>query len=140
VTHAAYAESDGEFTRYRLTMESWLALLKLRRNCLYFVDLDAEGICERVFGDYPEAHWRYELVEPLRSFRLRGQYRETDLDFVSRQLSEAGLSFRIEHGQDAGKAPSGDHTVVVFDRHARLPDGSAIAFNAQDVGDPDGVM
>ncbi|WP_193391851.1 type VI secretion system Vgr family protein, partial [Burkholderia cenocepacia] len=98
VTHAAYAESDGEFTRYRLTMESWLALLKLRRNCLYFVDLDAEGICERVFGDYPEAHWRYELVEPLRSFRLRGQYRETDLDFVSRQLSEAGLSFRIEHG------------------------------------------
>ncbi|MDR8068320.1 type VI secretion system Vgr family protein [Burkholderia cenocepacia] len=140
VTHAAYAESDGEFTLYRLTMESWLALLKLRRNCLYFVDLDAEGICERVFGDYPEAHWRYELVEPLRSFRLRGQYRETDLDFVSRQLSEAGLSFRIEHGQDAGKAPSGDHTVVVFDRHARLPDGSAIAFNAQDVGDPDGVM
>ncbi|AFQ48497.1 type VI secretion system Vgr family protein [Burkholderia cepacia] len=140
VTHAAYAESDGEFTRYRLTMESWLALLQLRRNCLYFVDLDAEGICERVFGDYPEAHRRYELVEPLRSFRLRGQYRETDLDFVLRQLSEAGLSFRIEHGQEAGKAPSGDHTVVVFDRHARLPDGSVIAFNAQDVGDPDGVM
>lgn len=139
VTHAAYAENDGEFTRYRLTMESWLALLQLRRNCLYFVDLDAEGICERVFGDYPEAHRRYELVEPLRTFRLRGQYRETDLDFVLRQLSEAGLSFRIEHGQDAGKAP-GDHTVVVFDRHARLPDGSAIAFNAQDVGDPDGVM
>ncbi len=140
VTHAAYAESDGEFTRYRLTMESWLALLQLRRNCLYFVDLDVEGICERVFGDYPEAHRRYERVEPLRAFRLRGQYRETDLDFVLRQLSEAGLSFRIEHGQDTGNAPSGDHTVVVFDRHARLPDGSAIAFNAQDVGDPDGVM
>ncbi|WP_175853971.1 type VI secretion system Vgr family protein [Burkholderia anthina] len=140
VTHAAYAESDGEFTRYRLTMESWLALLQLRRNCLYFVDLDAEGICEQVFGDYPEAHRRYELVEPLRAFRLRGQYRETDLDFVLRQLSEAGLSFRIEHGQDGGNAPSGDHAVVVFDRHARLPDGSAIAFNAQDVGDPDGVI
>ncbi|WP_175865300.1 type VI secretion system Vgr family protein [Burkholderia cepacia] len=140
VTHAAYAESDGEFTRYRLTMESWLALLQLRRNCLYFVDLDVEGICEQVFGDYPEAHRRYERVEPLRAFRLRGQYRETDLDFVLRQLSEAGLSFRIEHGQDAGNAPSGDHTVVVFDRHARLPDGSAIAFNAQDVGDPNGVM
>ncbi|KVR71631.1 type IV secretion protein Rhs [Burkholderia cepacia] len=140
VTHAAYAESDGEFTRYRLTMESWLALLQLRRNCLYFVDLDVEGICEQVFGDYPEAHRRYERVEPLRAFRLRGQYRETDLDFVLRQLSESGLSFRIEHGQDTGNAPSGDHTVVVFDRHARLPDGSAIAFNAQDVGDPDGVM
>ncbi|KVK79828.1 type IV secretion protein Rhs [Burkholderia cepacia] len=140
VTHAAYAESDGEFTRYRLTMESWLALLQLRRNCLYFVDLDVEGICEQVFGDYPEAHRRYERVEPLRAFRLRGQYRETDLDFVLRQLAEAGLSFRIEHGQDTGSAPSGDHTVVVFDRHVRLPDGSAIAFNAQDVGDSDGVM
>ncbi|WP_259644758.1 contractile injection system protein, VgrG/Pvc8 family, partial [Burkholderia pseudomallei] len=58
VTHAAYADSDGEITRYRLTMESWLALLRLRRNCLYFVDVDTKDICERVFGDYPQARWR----------------------------------------------------------------------------------
>ncbi|AIO65501.1 type VI secretion system Vgr family protein [Burkholderia oklahomensis] len=140
VTHAAYADSDGEITRYRLTMESWLALLRLRRNCLYFVDLDTEGICERVFGDYPEARRRYELKEPLRKFSLRGQYRETDDAFVLRQLSEAGLSFRIEHAQDAGKAASGDHTVVVFDRRAEFQRGSAISYNLQDVGDPDGVI
>ncbi|MDN7673521.1 type VI secretion system Vgr family protein [Burkholderia oklahomensis] len=140
VTHAAYADSDGEITRYRLTMESWLALLRLRRNCLYFVDLDTEGICERVFGDYPEARRRYELKEPLRKFSLRGQYRETDDTFVLRQLSEAGLSFRIEHAQDAGKAASGDHTVVVFNRRAEFQRGSAISYNLQDVGDPDGVI
>jgi type VI secretion system secreted protein VgrG len=140
VTHAAYADSDGELTRYRITMESWLALLQLRRNCLYFVDLDTEGICERVFGDYPEARRRYELREPLRTYPLRGQYRETDRDFLQRQLSEAGLSFRIEHAQDAGNEPSGDHTVVVFDRRAEFAAGSTIAYNRQDVGDPDGVM
>jgi type VI secretion system secreted protein VgrG len=140
ITHAAYADSDGEVTRYRLTLESWLAFLHLRRNCLYFADLDTEGICERVFGDYPEARRRYELKEPLRTFSLRGQYRETDFDFAMRQLSEAGLSFRIEHAQDSGAAPSGDHTVVVFDRRAELSKGSTIAFNQQDVGDPDGVM
>nr|WKF57896.1 Actin cross-linking toxin VgrG1 [Paraburkholderia busanensis] len=140
VTHAAYADTDGEVTRYRLTLESWLALLHLRRNCLYFVDLDTEGVCERVFGDYPEARRRYELKEPLRTFALRGQYRETDFAFAMRQLSEAGLSFRIEHAQDGGKTPSGDHTVVVFDRRAEFAKGSTIAFNQQDVGDPDGVM
>lgn len=140
VTHAAYADSDGEITRYRITLESWLALLQLRRNCLYFVDLDTASLCERVFGDYLEARRRYDLHEPLRTFALRGQYRETDLDFVRRQLAEAGLSFRIEHGQDAGKTPSGDHTVVVFDRRAIFEDGSTIAYNRQDVGDADGVM
>ncbi|KVL56063.1 hypothetical protein WT01_20235 [Burkholderia cepacia] len=140
VVRAAYSDSDGEITRYRLTMASWLELLRLRRNCLYFVGLDTEGICERVFGDYPEARRRYELKEPLRTFDLRGQYRETDLDFVMRQLSEAGLSFRIEHAQDAGEKPSGDHTVVVFDRRAEQPKGSTVAYNRQDVGDPDGVM
>ncbi|VWB07723.1 type IV secretion protein Rhs [Burkholderia lata] len=140
VVRAAYSDSDGEITRYRLTMASWLELLRLRRNCLYFVGLDTEGICERVFGDYPEAHRRYELKEPLRTFDLRGQYRETDFDFVMRQLSEAGLSFRIEHAQDAGEKPSGNHTVVVFDRRAEPPKGSTVAYNRQDVGDPDGVM
>ncbi|MCA8023790.1 type VI secretion system Vgr family protein [Burkholderia cepacia] len=140
VVRAAYSDSDGEITRYRLTMASWLELLRLRRNCLYFVGLDTEGICERVFGDYPEAGRRYELKEPLRTFDLRGQYRETDFDFVTRQLSEAGLSFRIEHAQDAGEKPSGDHTVVVFDRRAEQPKGSTVAYNRQDVGDPDGVM
>ncbi|WP_256732550.1 type VI secretion system Vgr family protein, partial [Burkholderia pseudomallei] len=140
VTHAAYADSDGEITRYRLTMESWFALLRLRRNCLYFVDVDTKDICERVFGDYPQARWRYELKEPLRKFSLRGQYRETDDTFVLRQLAEAGLSFRIEHAQDAGKEASGDHTIVVFDRRAPFRHGSTIAYNLQDVGDPDGVI
>ena len=140
IAHAAYGGSDGEATRYRLTMESWLAFLGLRRNCLYFVGKDTEGICEQVFGDYPEARRRYEIREPLRTFDLRGQYRETDRDFVLRQLSEAGLSFRIEHAQDAGETPSGNHTVVVFDRRAEQGKGSSVAYNFQDVGDPDGVM
>ena len=140
IAHAAYGGSDGEATRYRLTMESWLAFLGLRRNCLYFVGKDTEAICEQVFGDYPEARRRYEIREPLRTFSLRGQYRETDQDFVLRQLSEAGLSFRIEHAQDAGETPSGNHTVVVFDRRAEQGKGSSVAYNLQDVGDPDGVM
>ncbi|EGC98895.1 type VI secretion system Vgr family protein [Burkholderia sp. TJI49] len=140
VTHAAYADSDGGITRYRLTLESWLAFLHLRRNCLYFVDLDTEGICERVFGDYPEARRRYDLTDALRTFKLRGQYRETDHEFTLRLLSEAGLSFRFEHAQDAEKAPSGDHTLIVFDSHATLPAGGTVQYNLQDVGDPDGVM
>ncbi len=143
VTHAAYADTDGEITRYRLTMESWLAFLHHRRNCLYFADLDTTDICERVFGDYAQARRRYVTSEPLRKFALRGQYRETDHAFVLRQLSEAGLSFNFEHAQDGAggnAAPAGDHTLVVFDRQADLPTGSTVPFQIQDVGDPDGVV
>ncbi|RQS61550.1 type VI secretion system tip protein VgrG [Burkholderia sp. Bp8963] len=141
VTHAAYADTDGEITRYRLTLESWLAFLHLRRNCLYFTELDTAGICDRVFGDYPEAHWRYETSEAQRTYALRGQYRETDHAFVLRLLSEAGLSFHIEHAQDAGGSkPSGNHTVVIADRRAAQKKGASIAFHIQDVGDPDGVI
>ncbi len=141
ITHAAYADTDGEITRYRLTLESWLALLHLRRNCLYFTDLDPMGICDRVFGDYPEAHWRYDVSDAQRTYALRGQYRETDFAFVLRLLSEAGLSFHIEHAQEAsGSKPSGNHTVVIADHRAERKNGTSIGYQIQDVGDPDGVI
>ncbi|OWB28825.1 type VI secretion system Vgr family protein [Xanthomonas oryzae] len=144
-TQAAYLDTDGELRRYRLTMESWLSLLHLRRNCLYFVDSDVRGICDQVFGDYVEAKHAYQVSEPLRVFERRGQYRETDFAFVMRQLASAGLSFRIEHAQDggmAGTAPTGDHTVIIFDRRAAISEaGQAdLNYHLEDAQVADGVV
>ena len=58
-------------TRYRLTLEPWTALLRLRRNALIFQDQDLRGILERVFADYPQASWRFDVTQPLPRPRER---------------------------------------------------------------------
>nr|WP_253716044.1 hypothetical protein [Burkholderia thailandensis] len=85
-----------------------------------------------MFGDYPEARRRYELTEPCATSACAAstRWRPTTRSCCA-QLAEAGLSFRIEHAQDAGKEASGDHTVAVFDRRAEFPRGSTIAYNLQ---------
>ena len=40
ITHTSALGSDGGLARYRLTLEPWTALLRLRTNALIFQDLD----------------------------------------------------------------------------------------------------
>ncbi|HEX7382132.1 MAG TPA: type VI secretion system tip protein TssI/VgrG [Nevskiaceae bacterium] len=119
VTRAASLGADGGFARYRLRLESALAFLKQRRNTLIFQDRTALEVIERVFGNYSELRWRSAVSAELRTRPICTQHRESDFSFVTRLLAEEGLSYRIEHEQEAhGRAPG--HIVVVFDRDASL--------------------
>lgn len=95
-TEAMALGSDGGLARYRLVLEPWAALLRLRRNTLIFQDLDVRGVIERVFADYPQAAARFELTRSLPVYPITTQYRETDFDFVTRLLAQAGLAWRFE--------------------------------------------
>ncbi len=127
VTEAMQLGADGGLARYRLRIEPWLRFLSYRHNSLVFQDIDIRGICERVFADYPQADWQWDVSQQLRMRSLCVQYRETDLDFVRRLLAEEGLSFRFEHDQ---LAQAGDeitharHKLIVFDRETELPDNA----------------
>ncbi|WP_078120440.1 type VI secretion system Vgr family protein [Thiosocius teredinicola] len=127
VTEAMQLGADGGLARYRLRIEPWLRFLSYRHNSLVFQDVDIRGICERIFADYPQADWQWDVSQQLRMRSLCVQYRETDLDFVRRLLAEEGLSFRFEHDQ---QAQAGDeitharHKLIVFDREAELPDNA----------------
>ncbi|MFD0739814.1 type VI secretion system Vgr family protein [Lysobacter koreensis] len=125
-TQLAPLGSDGGLARYRLTMAPWTAFLALRRNALIFQDLDALGVLERVFADYPQAAFRFDAGQALTTPAITTQYRESDWDFVVRLLADAGLAWRFEHAQtDEPRSPGGTsfgaHTLVVFDRAAQLP-------------------
>ncbi|KRB04233.1 type VI secretion system Vgr family protein [Lysobacter sp. Root690] len=134
-SQAAPLGSDGGYSRYRLTLEPWLVLLKLRRNALIFQDSDVLQVLERVFADYPQAAWRFDVTQTLPKPAITTQYRETDYDFVTRLLADAGLAWRFDHAQDdsegdAAAAEPGQrdgatsHTLVIFDRQAEVPSAS----------------
>jgi type VI secretion system secreted protein VgrG len=132
VTACERLGADGGLARYRLTLEPWLALLRLRSDCFLFQNMNALAIAEALFARIPRA--RFELrVSPAMQARLpvyqtRCQWNETDLDFLLRILADDGLSFHFEHAaesatsSDAGSAYR--HTLVIFDRDYTWPDAA----------------
>jgi type VI secretion system secreted protein VgrG len=126
VFEAAQLGSDGGLARYRLMMRPWLAMLDLRRDSFIFQDRDALQVVEEIFADYPHANFRCEVSERLPVRALCTQYRETDLAFVARLLSEEGLSYHFEHldgeaAQAADEQGHARHVIVITDRHAPSP-------------------
>lgn len=128
-TQAAELGSDGGLARYRLTLEPWTALLRLRTNGLIFQDQDVLGVLTHVFAEYPHAAWRSEVTQPLQQRAITTQYRESDWEFATRLLAENGLAWRFDHegGSTGAATRSGQpsdgagHTLVVFDRDAEVP-------------------
>lgn len=126
VTHAKQLGSDGGRARYRLTMEPFLAFLAQRRDCYLFQNKTVIDIIGQILADYPEADWSNQVTQPLRTYSIATQYRETDFDFIRRLLAEEGLSYRFEHKQSAtagDDATHARHQLVIFDRDTELPAG-----------------
>ena len=108
ISEAAMLGSDGGFARYRLRIAPWLWRLAHVRNSRVWQDKTVIDIVDAVFEAYlPQARWRWsDEVRPFmadvppRSYCC--QYREADLDFVRRILTEEGLCWRFE---DTGDDP-----------------------------------
>ena len=136
VLEASQLGADGGYARYRLVMSPWLSLLGLRRDAFIWQDKTALQIIEDLFADYPQANFRIEVTEPLRVRSLCTQYRESDLDFVSRLLAEEGLSYHFEHlegdaAASADQTAQARHVLVITDRTAPRPDLGPARFTSQ---------
>jgi len=127
VTQAMQLGADGGLARYRLILEPFLAFLALRRDCYLFQDKTVIDIIGQILADYPEAHWSNQVTQPLRTYSVATQYRETDFEFIRRLLAEEGLSFRFAHDQSASAgddAAHARHQLVIFDHDTELPAGA----------------
>ena len=119
ITDIAMLGSDGGFARYRLRLSPWLWRLSQVRNCRVWQDKRVIEIVDSVFAAYlPRARWRWsEETEAFmhdampRSYCC--QYRESDLAFVQRLLSEEGLGWRVEQCEEGPGA-------VIFADSTRL--------------------
>lgn len=130
VSEAAMLGSFGGLARYRLRLQPWLWRLGQVRNSRVWQDKTVIEIVDAVFGDHaPLAQWRWsdEATSFMAAAGARSycvQYRESDLDFVTRLLTEEGLVWRVEEAEQG-------HAVVLLadssDARATPEDASSAA-------------
>jgi type VI secretion system secreted protein VgrG len=106
--------ASGRFFLWRLKLAPALHLLSLERDCRIFQEQSTESIVREVLADSG-------LLSERFAFRLQHktpaprpycvQYRETDLDFISRLLEEEGIFYFFEHEKDKHLLVFGDGPV-----------------------------
>lgn len=124
VIRCAHVGTLGRFQRYRLSLRPWLWFLGRTRDCRIFQELTVPDIVEQVFADHAVANFRLSLSNQYRTRTYCVQYRESDLDFVSRLLEEEGIYYFFEH-EERG------HTLVLADgysAHAACAGFETVAF------------
>ena len=115
VLQAAAEDSDGGFTRYRLVVQPWIGFLAQTLRSRVWQERNVTDIVEAVLGDYAAyGSWRWapcvgQLLAGATEGGVRSycvQYRESDLDFVSRLLAEEGIGYRFEEAADGSPGPA----------------------------------
>jgi type VI secretion system secreted protein VgrG len=116
VNEADMLGSSADLVRYRIRLVSLMWPLSQVRNSRSWNEKSVVDIVEAVLADYPAiADWRWseDAVAFMGDARPRSyccQFRETDLDFITRLLTSEGIAWRVE--ESAG-SPAG-HRIVFF--------------------------
>lgn len=124
VTRFAHTGTAGRFQTYRASVRPWLWFLGLTSDCRIFQAKTVPDIVKEVFADHAIANFRLALIGQYRQRDYCVQYRETDLDFVSRLLEEEGIYYFFEHSANK-------HTLVLADAysaHSSVPGYAEVDF------------
>jgi type VI secretion system secreted protein VgrG len=111
VTRFSRVGTAGTYHAYRMVLNPWLWFLGHTTDCRIFQHKTVPEIVGRIFRKHPGSAFRDSLEKPTEDYPKREytvQYRETDLDFVSRLLEDAGICYHFVHGADT-------HTLVLTD-------------------------
>src|SRR5580765_5028667 len=116
----------GRYRQYVAVVRPWLWFLTRTADCRIFQEMTVPDIVKKVFGEHPDADFKFELTGSYRKWTYCVQYRETDFNFVARLLEEEGIYFYTRH-------TDGHHTVVLTDstsKHTAAPGYEKINFIA----------
>lgn len=99
---------DGSDAVYEARLVPWLWFLSRTADCRIFQAETIPDIVKAIFRElsYTDFDERLSQDYPARDYCV--QYRETDLNFVSRLLEQAGIYYFFEHSD-------GKHTLVLGD-------------------------
>jgi type VI secretion system secreted protein VgrG len=135
VSELAMLGSTGSLVRYRVRLSSFLWPLSQTRNNCVWQDRTVVEIVESVLLRYPDfADWRWtdDVAQFMASVRPRSyciQYRESDLDFITRLLGSEGLGWSMEEHVESVAG----HRMVLF------ADSTQASAFAEDATSRDGV-
>ncbi|MDQ2901397.1 MAG: type VI secretion system tip protein VgrG, partial [Acidobacteriota bacterium] len=106
VSQFAQSGSDVRFTHYRAQVVPWLWFLGRTADCRIFQNMTPPDIVKKVFTDLGFQDFKDVLQGGFDPCEYCVQYRETDLNFVSRIMERYGLFYFFEHQKDK-------HTLVL---------------------------
>lgn len=111
VTQARWAGVSENGHRYDLVLRPWLWLAGRRKNQKIFHEKTVVQILQQIFAEYstlgdPAVEIKLSEDYPILEYTV--QYRESDLNFVRRQMERHGISFHFRHDK-------GSHTLVLTD-------------------------
>ncbi len=100
---------SGTYRRYAAEVVPWMWFLGRTSDCRIFQNKSVPAIIKQVFEDLGFQHFSLSGLQgeyPQRGYCV--QYRETDLDFVSRLMEEEGIYYFFTH-------EDGKHTLMLAD-------------------------
>jgi type VI secretion system secreted protein VgrG len=111
VTHLARQGRHGKYYAYSASIRPWLSLLGRARNCRIFQNKSIPDIIKEVFSGYTISDVKDSLTSSYAPQDYVVQYRETDLDFVTRLMAREGIYYFFVHEQ-------GRHVLVLADSYS----------------------
>ena len=122
--------SSGRYFLYQARLVPSLWLLSLEQDCRIFQQQSVQDIVKKVFLDRGISSDRFKFrlqnQTPTREYCV--QYRESDLNFVSRLLEEEGIFYFFEHAEDKHVMIMADSTVA----YQPIPGSANVTFNASE--------
>lgn len=98
---ARFAQSGRrtkQYFHYQATLRPWFWFLSRTQDCKIFQEKTVVQIVEEVFGDHSGlAKFKKSLTASYTPWVYCVQYRESDMNFVSRMLEQEGLYYYFEH-------------------------------------------
>src|SRR6185369_5373564 len=126
VTRFSQSGMLGRYYRYFAVVRPWLWFLSRTADCKIFQDMTVPDIVKAVFADHPTADFKLQLTSTYHKWTYCVQYRETDLNFVSRLLEHEGIYYYVKHSD-------GHNTLVLTDSysgHSPCPGAKNVHFIA----------
>ena len=111
VTHFALAGEHGRYIRYRAVLRPWLWLLSNRTNSRIFQNKTVPDVLKAMFREHGFTDFEELLSGEYRSWEFLVQYRESDLNFVSRLMEQEGIYYFFKHEE-------GKHMLVLSDSYS----------------------
>jgi len=109
-----FTGSSDRFYLYQARVVPSLWLLSLEQDCRIFQNKTVEDIVKKILQDggitSDRFDFRLQNKPPQREYCV--QYRETDLNFISRLLEEEGIFYFFEHTKSKHLLVFGDSTVA----------------------------
>lgn len=104
ITRMEWLGTSADQSHYRITLSSRLSLLSHSRRCAVYQNQSVAEVTEQVLRAHglegADFEFRLERRYPRRE--LITQWRETDLEFIQRILSETGIYWRTEMDDSRG--------------------------------------